>query len=236
MAEIIDDVVSEQKARMGVSPSEPGIMLLTASMQLLYKNQRAYELCRQIIRAQDGKRAHGVVPPAVTSLVEQARKLLTVQTDKKDWEQIRLRHVVNTRHSAVVLCGTAFMDFMDQTNAEARILIVLSEVGVGAWHDHDKVIVQAKKEFHLTERETTVVRHLFKGWTNKEIANEMNLAEQTIKEHFKHISEKMSTTTRTRMVMKLIHSGLQHHAQATPSPQMIVPPMRSGPIGLVGAA
>ena len=231
MSETIDDVVSEQKARTGVSPSEPGIMLLTASMQLLYKNQRAYELCRQIIQAQDGKRAHGVVPPAVTSLVEQARKFLTVHTDPKDWEQIQLRHVVNTRHSTVVLCGTPFMD---QTNAEARILIVLSEVGVGAWQD--KVIFQAKKEFHLTARETTVVRHLFKGWTNKEIANEMNLAEQTIKEHFKHISEKLSTTTRTRMVMKLIHSGLQHHAQPTPSQQMIVPPMRGAPIELVGAA
>jgi DNA-binding CsgD family transcriptional regulator len=229
--EIIDDVASEQKERMEVPPDGPGILLLTASMQLLYKDRRAGDLCRQIIRSQDGKRAHGVLPPAVVTLVDQIRTLLTVQTNPKDWEQIQLRHVVNTLHNTVVLCGTAFMD---QTNAEARILIVLSEVGIVAWQD--QVIFQAKKEFHLTVRETTVVQYLFKGWTNKQIANEMNLADQTIKEHFRHISEKMSTTNRTEMVMKLIHSGLQHYAQTTPPPQVIVHPMRGRPIELVGVA
>jgi len=231
MEETIDDVKSEQKELMEVPPGGPGILLLTASMQLLYKDQRAWELCRQIIRSQNGKRAHGVLPPAVASLVDQIRKLLTIRADPKDWEQIQLRHVVNTLHSTVVLCGTAFID---QTHGEARILIALCEVGIGSWQD--KVIVQAKKEFHLTVRETTVVQHLLKGWTNKEIANEMNLAEQTIKEHFKHISEKMRTTTRTGTAMKMIHSGLQHHAHAAPSPQMTVSPMRGMPIELVGAA
>ena len=130
----------------------------------------------------------------------------------------------------MLLCGTALID---QTNAEARILIVISEVGIGAWQDN--VIVQAKERFHLTARETTVVQHLLKGWTNKEIANEMRLAEQTIKEHFKHISEKTSATTRTGIVMKIIHSGLRH-APATPSPQVIVPTMSGVPIELVASA
>jgi predicted transcriptional regulator len=74
-----------------------------------------------------------------------------------------------------------------------------------------------------------------KGWTNKEIANEMRLAEQTIKEYFKHISEKTSTTTRTGIVMKIIHSGLRH-ALATPSPQVMVPTISGMPIELVASA
>jgi DNA-binding NarL/FixJ family response regulator len=89
--------------------------------------------------------------------------------------------------------------------------------------------------FHLTARETTVVQHLLKGWTNKEIANEMRLAEQTIKEHFKHISEKTSTTTRTGIVMTIIHSGLRH-ALAAPSPHVIVPTMSGMPSELVASA
>jgi DNA-binding CsgD family transcriptional regulator len=226
----INDVSSDQKESMAAPHAGPGIMLLTPSMRLLYKNRRACELCQQIIRCQDGITANGVLPRAVASLVDQIQKTLKVRTDPKDCEQIQLRRVVNTLHSSVLLCGTAFID---QTNAQKRILIVISEVGIDAWQD--MVIVQAKEKFHLTVRETTVVQHLLKGWTNKEIANEMRLSEQTIKEHFRHISEKMSTTTRTGIVMMVIHSGLCH-ALATPAPHVIVPTRSGMPIELVASA
>ena len=171
-----------------------------------------------------------MLPPAVVSLVDQIQKLLTVRTDPKDWEQIQLRRVVNIPHSSVLLCGTVLID---QTHAETRILIVLSEVGVGAWQD--KVIVQAKETFHLTAREATVVQHLLKGWTNKDIAIEMELSEQTVKEHFKHLAEKTRTTTRTGIAMKIIHARLRH-APTTPSPHLRVPPIRSVPTELVASA
>jgi DNA-binding NarL/FixJ family response regulator len=200
----INEASIDLKERLAATDPGHGIILLTASMRLLYKDRRAWELCQRIIRDQDGKTANGVLPPAVADLADQVRKLLQARTDLKDWEQIQLRRFVNTVHSSIILCDTALID---QTKAEERILIVISEVGVGALHAQGKAIAQAKERFHLTARETTVVQHLLKGWTNKEIANEMMLAEQTIKEHFKHISEKTSTSTRTGIVMKIIHSG-----------------------------
>src|SRR6266404_4535949 len=214
---------------MGLPHGGPGIMLLTASMRLLYKDRRAWELCQQIIRCQDGKAAHGVLPPAVASLVEQIQKLLKLRTDPKDWERIQLSRVVNTLHSSVLVCGTALIG---QTHAATRILLVLSEVGIGAWEE--TAIVQAKEEFHLTARETTVVEHLLKGWANKEIANEMRLSEQTIKENFKHLSGKTRTTTRTGIAMKIVHASLRH-APATPSPHVRRSTMRSVPTELVGS-
>ena len=230
MEEDLADVSSNHKECLAVQHAGPGIMLLTTSMQLLYKDQRAGELCQEIIRAQDGKTAKGVLPPDVASLVDQIRKILTVRTDPKDWEQIQLRHVVDTLHSSMLLCGTALID---QTTAETRILIVISEVGIAAWQD--KVIVQATETFQLTARETMVVQHLLKGWVNKEIANEMGVAVQTIKEHLKHIADKTRTTTRTGIAMKIIHSGL-HYALAPPSPLAIVPTMSGMPIDLVASA
>ena len=231
MEENVADVSIDHEKSMAVPHAGPGIMLLTASMQLLYKDRRAGELCQQIIRSQDGKTASGVLPQAVVILVHQIQKTLKVRTDSKDWEQNQLRCVVNTGHSSVLLCGTALID---QTNAGTRILIVMNETGIiSAWQD--KVIVQATERFHLTARETTVLQHLLKGWTNEEIANVMRLSEQTIKEHCKHISEKTSTTTRTGMVMRIIHSGLRH-ALAAPLPHVIVPPMSAMPIELVASA
>jgi DNA-binding NarL/FixJ family response regulator len=204
----IDEASIGRKERLAATDPGPGIILLTASMRLLYKDRRAWELCQQIIRGQDGKTANGVLPPAIADFANQVRTLLQARTDPKDWEQIQLRRFVNTLHSTVILCGTALID---QTKAEKRILIVISEVWIGALQAQDKAIAQAKERFHLTPRETTVVQHLLKGWTNKEIANEMRLAEQTIKEHFKRISEKTSTSTRTGIVMKIIHSGYALH-------------------------
>lgn len=72
------------------------------------------------------------------------RTIRQARTDPKDWEQIQLRHLVNTPRNSVLLCGTALID---QTNSETRILIVISEVGVGAWQDQDKAIAQAKEDF-----------------------------------------------------------------------------------------
>ena len=191
------------KERMAGSLAGPGIMLLTTSMRLLYKDRRAWELCQQIIRSQDRKTANGLLPPAVVSLVNQIQRILAVQTAPKDWEQIQLRRVVRTPYSSILLCGTALID---RLNAQTRILIVISQVGIGAWQDN--VILHAIEEYNLTAREATVIQHLMKGWTNKEIANEMRLTEQSIKEQFKRISKKTRTTTRTGILLKIIHSGL----------------------------
>lgn len=194
----------------------PGIIVLTGSMRLLYKDRRAWDLCQQIIRRQEGKVANGVLPQAVAGLADHIRKILKVRTDPKHWEQFQVTRIVTLPRRSVTLCGTAIID---QSNSEQRILIVMNETGIEAWEDN--VIAQAKETFRLTAREATVIQHLLKGWTNKEIANEMGLAEQTIKEHFKHISGKTSTTTRTGIVMQIIRPGF-FQIPETPSSQRTV--------------
>jgi len=63
---------------------------------------------------------------------------------------------------------------------------------------------QAKERFVLTPRETHAVENLLKGWTNKEIANEMRVTEQTVKEHLKAIMMKTATTTRTGLLVTIL--------------------------------
>src|SRR5439155_278668 len=60
------------------------------------------------------------------------------------------------------------------------------------------------ERFRLTEREQAVVEHLIKGWTNKEIAANIGVAEQTVKEHIKHIMGKTGSTTRTALLVKIL--------------------------------
>jgi hypothetical protein len=63
----------------------------------------------------------------------------------------------------------------------------------------------------------------------------MRLAEQTIKECFKHILEKTSTTTRTGIIMKIIHLGLCQ-TPPIPSPLVAIPTMSGVPSEVVASA
>jgi DNA-binding NarL/FixJ family response regulator len=176
----------------------PGILLLSSSMQLLYRDRRTWELCAQINKAQNGKTANGVLPPAVAELCSEIMKTLQVRTEAKDWEHFRVKRIIGDPKRPVLLRGVGLPD--RSGIQQSRILITMEEVG----RRQEAVTEQAKELFHLTEREVAVVQNLLKGWTNKEIANELGVTEQTVKEHIKHIMEKTKTTTRTGILVQVL--------------------------------
>ena len=74
-----------------------------------------------------------------------------------------------------------------------------------------------------------VIIYLMLGFTNKEIANRLNLSEYTIKEHLKRIMQKTKTTTRTGLLARMIFPT----PQAVFSEHVSDPARRIGPsIGL----
>ncbi len=54
----------------------------------------------------------------------------------------------------------------------------------------------------LTERETEILRLMSGGYSNKEIANALTVAEGTVKNHVSNILSKMGVRDRTRAVLK----------------------------------
>ncbi len=60
----------------------------------------------------------------------------------------------------------------------------------------------------LSERETEILRLLSGGYSNKEIANALNLAEGTVKNHVSNLLAKLGVRDRTRAVLKAIDLGL----------------------------
>lgn len=59
----------------------------------------------------------------------------------------------------------------------------------------------------LTERETGILRLMAGGYSNKEIANSLGVAEGTIKNHVSNILSKMGVRDRTRAVLKAFELG-----------------------------
>jgi NarL family two-component system response regulator LiaR len=60
----------------------------------------------------------------------------------------------------------------------------------------------------LTEREMEVLRWLAQGLSNKEIARTLQVAEDTIKTHVRHILEKLGAQSRTQAVLSAMRLGL----------------------------
>jgi DNA-binding NarL/FixJ family response regulator len=60
----------------------------------------------------------------------------------------------------------------------------------------------------LTERETEILRLMAGGYSNKEIAAALNVAEGTIKNHVSNVLSKMGVRDRTRAVLKAFELGV----------------------------
>jgi len=61
---------------------------------------------------------------------------------------------------------------------------------------------------HLTTREMEVLRFLSIGMSNKEIANELEVTEGTVKIHVNHLLQKLKASTRTQAVRVALKRGL----------------------------
>ncbi len=60
----------------------------------------------------------------------------------------------------------------------------------------------------LTERETEILRLMAGGYSNKEIANALSVAEGTVKNHVSNVLSKMGVRDRTRAVLKAFEAGI----------------------------
>ncbi len=181
-----------------------GIVVLSASMQLLHMNRQASELAKKINAAEQGgnspKSAHGVLPAALTELCGEIIKALQVRTEAKDWEQFEVKRVTGDPNQPVLLRG---FGLPDRGGIQfARLVVTMEELG----RKQNLNTEHARERFQLTNREQAVVENLAKGWTNKEIANALQITEQTVKEHIKHIMRKTNATTRTGILVQIFNS------------------------------
>src|SRR5262245_43842010 len=180
----------------------PGIVVFSTSMQSLHMNRQASQLTKQINEygIETARTAQGVLPVASIKLCGEIMKALHDCTDVKDWEQFEIMRVAGNPDQPVVLKGFGLPDHRGVQYA--RLVVTLEEFRRSQQLKTD----QAKEKFHLTNREQAVVEHLAKGWTNKEIANALQITEQTVKDHIKHIMRKTNATTRTGILAQIFNS------------------------------
>lgn len=179
----------------------PGILLLTTSLQILYSDHRIWELCGQLHKPQRETGSKQKLPKPVMDFCGELVKLLEVKPDVKDWEDFQLKKVIMEATPHVLLRGIALPD--ERSLPNSYLLMTMEEMGRREKFD----LEQAHSIFRLTEREQVVLEYLWKGYTNKRIAQELRIKEQTVKEHVRHIMAKTKTTTRTGILMAVLNRG-----------------------------
>jgi two-component system nitrate/nitrite response regulator NarL len=64
----------------------------------------------------------------------------------------------------------------------------------------------------LSQREAQILACLLNGTSNKQIANELNIAEGTVKVHLKAIMKKINVRNRTQAAMWAANNGIRVHS------------------------
>jgi DNA-binding NarL/FixJ family response regulator len=73
------------------------------------------------------------------------------------------------------------------------------------------VRLESRKSFEsLTAREVEVLNALAKGLANKQIADQLQISEHTVKDHLKHILAKLRVADRTEAVTVALQRGIIH--------------------------
>ena len=149
--------------------SVPGVMLFSGTGDVLFMNAEAEALIRQIMAARAEAGAQEVLPSEIRDLCVSLRNALEHDDQAYPEGQHELRRVAGDLPTPVLLRG--FPLAPHSPNDDACMLVLMEKIG----RERRIVPDQAKDHFRLTGREVEIVKHISEGWTNKEIANHLEM-------------------------------------------------------------
>lgn len=174
----------------------PGIFMVNSTMEVIWADRRAWELCRAIAHGRTAK-GSGQLPKGVQALCEKAMQL-SKEDRKSTSDSPLIRKIINGTGGSLLVCGFGLPCNKDPQQSQLLILIErIGRRGLAAAQ-------QAKEIFKLTQREVEVVQQLLKGWSNKQIAYDLKLKEQTVKEHIHRIMAKTKSESRTGVLARVL--------------------------------
>jgi DNA-binding CsgD family transcriptional regulator len=216
--EKIAEPLNEQKRPQSLrQQGATGIILFTSTGQLLFLNTEAQSFIQQLQPLAMRESGTGLIPEQIHTVVHDLIDHLMHYDHPKDCESIQVERLCFANDQRLLLRGFCIPDEPLATNS--RFLVIIEQLNQRKLECPDANIQQ---RYHLTEREQMVIIYLMLGFTNKEIANRINLSEYTVKEHLKRIMHKTQTTTRTGLLARMIF----------PTPEWPVPEVLSKTIGL----
>jgi DNA-binding CsgD family transcriptional regulator len=183
--------------------AQSGLLVFTPLMELVHINEEAMLLATQLTKTRTGHAASGILPHEIVKFCEEIVARLVKRVDAKEWEHFELRHMIGLPTYPLLLRG---FGLPDNSPAQARIMILMERISLRGNFRIEPTV----SRYNLTKREEQVLHQLAKGLTNKEIANDLEITENTVKEHIKRLMHKMQVTTRTGLLSRILQAASNH--------------------------
>jgi DNA-binding CsgD family transcriptional regulator len=169
--------------------SAPGFLLLDGSLHpLAYNTEATYILCFPT-KPEQIKQMH----------VFLADKVRSSLLNRSNGEAQFVRDYKSGRR--MYLCRAFRLDACERGTVGASVALLLER-----HYASEDTLKHLSAQFDLTERELETVGLLMEGLTSKEIANRMQISPNTVKAFLRLVMLKMSVSTRSGIVGKIVES------------------------------
>ena len=179
----------------------PGVLSFSATGTLLYMNKEATDLSRQMMGASSDGGSVRMVSTEVKKLCLDLQNVLSGSVSPQEYVNIEYRQVIGNVPSPVLLRGFLLPNFAHLE--DTRLLVLIEKIGRRNQH----LTRHTKDRFNLTNREQDIINYLTQGRTNKEIAQDLNISEHTVKEHIRHLLRKTHSSSRTAILAHLFNDS-----------------------------
>lgn len=184
--------------------SVPGILILDRRKKPTFLNPVALDILNELNRAKasTSSNTHGIrIPKEISNLYDSLKKRFHPFLNEQP-ESVFSETILITSKNETFCCRGFFLQGQDNSFDRIPHIIVLIEK-ISEHHHAD--LAKCKEHFDLTNRQIDIVERLVSGASNKVIAEELCVSEDTIKGHLKHIMKQFKVNSRTEILSTIYH-------------------------------
>jgi DNA-binding CsgD family transcriptional regulator len=179
-----------------LSPPHTGIVVCTRQLELLYANPAAYTAGARWFSSRESSVPLTMATSPIWAVCRDLNTQLSTLGNDRTWNEIEVHRMLVVGPAVIKLRGLV----LPQNGPTEALLLILIELHAKG----DHAPPQSCTSRMITERETSILRGLQAGMTNKEIAASMGVSVETVKEHLKRLMSKMNASTRTGLLARLL--------------------------------
>jgi len=172
-----------------------GLVVVDASLNVVAANTAATQILTFPVSPEKARRPSILLREKISSLLPR----------NSQTESVNVREFRSGRRT--YLCRSFVLDASVNGGSSPAHVLVLERRA-----SNTSALSQAHERFGLTPREQETIQLLLEGLTSKEIAERMNISPSTVKSFLRLVMVKMSVSTRSGIVGKVLGSRADSHS------------------------
>jgi DNA-binding CsgD family transcriptional regulator len=196
---MLREKVELDKTVMGIMENFPncGCMLFSKSCNPIFMNRKAKEICLDLSNgSRSNQKKIPEVPTGISKNIETYQKETAL--DKSNDAPLLKEDIIKGKEvyrTTYQICS----EIPGSTCGE-KILVLIDQVD----KKQNLALEKAVSIFGLSRREADVVRNIYEGRKNSEIARRLCISELTVKTHIQNIFKKMKVKSRAALVYTIM--------------------------------